>query len=89
MAEAPTLEVERSLMGSLELANATVAYVNLEQQAAIPTRLRVADVEYAYERSFPIRGHSAVLPEVIAELLDEERRILVAERQERYLVYLA
>jgi len=87
MAEAPTLEVEPSLMGSLELEGATVAYVNLEQVAAIPIRLRVADVEYTYDRSFPIRGHSAVLPEAIAEL-EEGRRVLVAERQQRYLVYL-
>ena len=87
MAEAPTLEVELSLMGSLELEGATVAYANLEQMAAIPVRLRVADIEYTYERSFPIRGHSAVLPEAIAEV-EEGRRVLVAERQQRYLVYL-
>ena len=87
MAEAPTLEIELSLMGSLELEGADVAYVNLEHLAVIPSRLRVADAEYTYERSFPIQGHSAVLPEAIAEL-DEGRRVLVAERQERYLVYL-
>ncbi len=87
MAEAPTLEIELSLMGSLELEGADVPYVNLGQVAAIPVRLRVADVEYTYERSFPIKGHSAVLPEAIAEL-EEGRRVLVAERQERYLIYL-
>ncbi len=87
MAEAPTLEVEPSLMGSLELDSGDVPYANLEQVAAIPVRLRVADVEYTYERSFPIRGHSAVLPDAIAEL-EEGRRVIVAERQERYLVYL-
>ncbi len=74
-------------MGSLELEGANVAYVNLEHVAAIPVRLRVADVEYTYDRSFPIRGHSAVMPEAIAEL-EEGQRVLVAERQERYLVYL-
>jgi hypothetical protein len=87
MADAPTLELEVSLMGSLELEGPDVAYVNLEHLAAIPTRLRVADVEYTYNRSFPIHGHSAVLPEAVAEL-EEGQRALVAERQERYLVYL-
>ena len=86
MAEAPTLEVEPSLMGSLELEGATVPYVNLGQVATIPSRLRVADVEYTYERSFPIRGHSAVLPEAIAQL-EEGRRVRVADRQARYLLY--
>ncbi|MCH8007438.1 MAG: hypothetical protein IIC91_01100 [Chloroflexi bacterium] len=87
MAETPTLEVEPSFIGSLELEGATVPYVNLGQVATIPSRLRVADVEYTYERSFPVRGHSAVLPEAIAEL-EEGRRVLVAERQDRYLIYL-
>ncbi len=87
MAEAPTLEIELSLMGSLELEGVDVAYVNLQQLAAIPVRLRVAGTEYTYDRSFPVHGHSAVLPKAIAEL-EEGRRVLVAERQERYLVYL-
>ena len=87
MAEAPTLEIELSLIGSLELEGVDVAYVNLEQLAAIPVRLRVAGIEYNYDRSFPVHGHSAVLPQAIAEL-EEGQRVLVAERQKRYLVYL-
>ncbi len=87
MVEAPTLEIEPSVMGSLALDSGDVPYVNLDQVAAIPVRLRAADVEYTYDRSFPVRGHSAVLPEAIAEL-EEGRRVLVAERQDRYLIYL-
>jgi hypothetical protein len=75
-------------MGSLELEGTTVTYVNLEHVASVPIRLRVADTEYTFERSFPIRGHSAVLPAAVAEL-EQGRRVLVAERQERYLVYLS
>ena len=87
MAEAPAFEVEPSIMGSLELEDVTVPYVNLGQVATIPVRLRFADVEYTYDRSFPVHGHSAVLPEAIAQL-EEGRRVIVAERQERYLIYL-
>ncbi len=89
MPDAPTLEIEHSLVGTLELEGTDATYVNLEQLAAIPTRLRVADVEYAYERSFPIRGHSAVLPEAIAELQDGGKRVVVAERTERYILFVA
>ncbi len=89
MADAPTLDIDQSLLGSLELESTTAAYVNLEQLATIPTRLRSAGVEYAYERSFPVRGHSAVLPDVIAELEEQEHRVLVAERHERYILFVA
>ncbi len=89
MADAPALDIERSLVGTLELEGTNATYVNLEQLATIPTRLRVADVEYAYERSFPVRGHSAVLPEVLAELENGGKRVVVAERAERYILFVA
>ncbi len=89
MADTPTLEIERSLVGTLELDGTDATYVNLEQLAAIPTRLRVADVEYAYERSFPVQGHSAVLPEALAELENGGKRVVVAERAERYILFVA
>ena len=89
MADAPTLEIEHSLVGTLELEGTDATYVNLEQVAAIPTRIRVADVEYAYERSFPVRGHSAVLPQAIAQLEDDGKRTVVAERAERYILFVA
>ena len=89
MADAPTLEIESSLVGTLELEGTEATYINLEQLAAIPTRLRLADVEYDYNRSFPIRGHSAVLPEAIVELEDAGKRIVVAERSERYILFVA
>ncbi len=89
MADAPALDIERSLVGTLELEGANATYVNLERLATIPTRLRVADVEYAYDRSFPIQGHSAVLPETLAELEDGGKRVVVAERAERYILFVA
>lgn len=89
MADAPTLEIEHSLVGTLELEGMDATYVNLERLAVIPTRLRVADVEYAYERSFPIRGHSAVLPQAIAELENDGKRAVVAERADRYILFVA
>ena len=89
MADAPTLDIDDSLLGSLELEGPDVAYVNLQQLASIPTRLRAAGIEYAYERSFPIQGHSAVLPQAIAALEAEGKRAVVAERADRYILFVA
>ncbi len=89
MADTPALDIERSLVGTLELEGADATYVNLERLATIPTRLRVAEVEYTYERSFPIQGHSAVLPEALAELENAGKRVVVAERTERYILFVA
>lgn len=88
--DAPThLEVDPSLIGGLDLGEFEVPYVGLEQEPLIHTHLRVGDTEYVYQRSYPIKGHSAVMPGYVAELLQEGRKVLVAERDERYYVYLA
>ncbi len=85
----PALDIERSLVGELELDGYTVPYVDLEEAATLSSHLRVGDIEYTYDRSFPIKGHSAVMPAAVRELLASGRKVLVAERTERYLVYLA
>jgi hypothetical protein len=89
-AEAPThLDIDPSLVGELDLGSFEVPYVNLEHAAIAHTHLRVDDTEYVYDRSYPIRGHSAIMPGEVAELLQKGRRVLVAERSERYYLYLA
>lgn len=83
------MEIDASLVGTLELAGLEVPYVDIEAFPDVRSRLLVAGIEYAYERTFPIKGHSAVMPAAIEELLADGKRILVAERDERYYVYLA
>ena len=58
-------------------------------ERGIRSRLRVGDTEYAYERSVPVRGHSAILPEAITQFQSEGQQVLIAERNDRYFVYLA
>lgn len=89
MADAPTLEIEPALVGTLEMEGATAPYTNLERFPAIPSHLSVGGVEYAYERSFPIQGHSAVLPQAIAELKEAGKQVVVAERNQRYILFVA
>jgi hypothetical protein len=85
----PVLDVDRSLLGELDLGGFDVPFVDLDEFDSVASHLRIDGTEYAYERSFPVKGHSAVMPAAVAELLDAGRTVLVAERNERYLVYLA
>jgi len=43
---------------------------------------------YAYERSYPIKGHGATLPPHIRGALDEGKKPLVIERPERFYLYI-
>ncbi len=87
--EATPLQIGPSLIGTLELEGFEVPYVNLADQPFVHTRLRVGETEYTYDRSYPIKGHSAVMPSAVAELLAEGRQVLAVERSERYYLYLA
>jgi len=44
---------------------------------------------YHYERSYPIKGHSAVLPGYLREQLNAGKEPLLIERPDRFYVYLA
>ena len=86
---ATSLDLDPSVVGVLELDRFEVPYVNLGDAPFVHSRLRVGDVEYTYDRSYPITGHSAVMPDAIVEVQAEGRQVLVAERDGRYYVYLA
>ena len=87
--EEGAIEVDPRQLGTLELANFEVPYVDLEEEPAIRNKLRLNGTEYTYLRSFPIQGHSAVMPAAVEELQAQSKRILVAERKERYYVFAA
>ena len=87
--EAEPLQLDPSLIGALELDTFQVPYVHLEDQPLVHAHLRAGETEYKYDRSYPVKGHSAVMPAAIAELQAEGRQVLVAERNERYYLYVA
>ena len=87
--DATPLEIERSFLGTLRFEAFAVPYANLAAWPFIRTRIHVGDTEYTYDRSYPILGHSAVMYGAIADLVDEGRQVLVAERGGRYCVYVA
>jgi hypothetical protein len=51
--------------------------------------LRVGGTEYLYDRSVPIKGHGAILPRYLADVITNGKKPLLVERIERYYVYLA
>jgi hypothetical protein len=87
--ELGSIEVDPQELGRLELAGYDLPYVDLEEAPAVRNKLTLYETEYEYTRSFPIKGHSAIMPAYVGELIDQGKRILVAERNERYYVYVA
>lgn len=51
--------------------------------------IMVGEQPYHYERSYPIKGHSAVMPGFLREQLDSGKQPLLIERETRFYVYLA
>lgn len=83
------LDIDPSRLGELDLGEFAVPLVDLGDEPVIHIHLRSKDIEYVYQRSYPIKGHSAVMPGYVGGLLQKGSRVLVAERGERYYVYLA
>jgi hypothetical protein len=53
------------------------------------TQARLGEQEYRYERSFPVKGHGANLPNFIREQMDAGKKPLVLERENRFYIYLS
>jgi hypothetical protein len=53
------------------------------------SQISVDGEEYAYDRSYPIKGHSAVMPAYIQEQIAAGKKPMVIERPDRFYVYFA
>jgi hypothetical protein len=51
-------------------------------------QVKVGGQAYQYEKSYPIKGHSATLPKWAREAMAAGRKPLIIERPTRFLVYL-
>ena len=51
-------------------------------------QVRVGTQAYEYDKSYPIKGYSAMLPRYVREQMGAGREPLVIERPTRFLVYL-
>lgn len=82
------LQIREADLGHLEVDGMRLLYVDLCDFDFVPTRILVGDREFVYQRSFPVRGHGAIMPPYVRSLIDEARVPLVVERNERYYVYV-
>ena len=84
------LHIEDTELGELPLPDGLIVpRIRMTTSGLPETQIMVGDQEYQYERSIPIKGHSATLPEAILALLAESKKPLVLERPDRFYVYVA
>jgi hypothetical protein len=83
------IQIPRSYLGLVEIGDQELPFVDLDDQPYVSSQIAVEGAEYSYERSFPIKGHSAVMPAAIEQLQAAGKRLLVGERNERYYLYAA
>ena len=62
--------------------------LTLEEQPP-DSEIRVGGQRYRYDRSYPIKGHSAIMPRFLREQMAAGKKPLIVERPSRYYVYFA
>jgi hypothetical protein len=83
------MEINPANLGSLDMGGMWAPYVDLVDLDFLPTRLRLGADEYAWESSILILGHGATLPAHIRDLRANGKKTLIAEREDRYYVYVS
>jgi hypothetical protein len=83
------VDVDVTQLGTLNMDGIWAPYIDLDNADLAPARIRVGNDEYAWESSIIIQGHSAVLPAHIRELRANGKKALIAEREDRYYVYVS
>jgi hypothetical protein len=82
-------EYEEDQLDPLPIDGMLVPRVRLTLGEPTPFhQVKVGDQAYEYEKSYPIKGHSATLPRFVREQMGAGRKPLLIERPTRYLVYL-
>ena len=82
------MEIHPGQLGTLNMDGIWAPYIDLVDEAFVPTRLTIGADEYAFESSIIVLGHGAVLPAHIRELRANGKKTLSAERDDRYYVYV-
>lgn len=84
------LQFEDSDLDGFSVDALTVPRVRMTAMDTPPdTEIRVGDHAYVYERSVPIKGHSAHLPRYLNEQIAAGKQPLLLERSDRFYVYFA
>jgi hypothetical protein len=83
-------DYDDALLVPLELDRLTVPMLRLTEDGPPPLAdIKVGDQAYAYDRSYPVKGYSAVMPRYVSEQVAAGKKPLVIERPERLYLYWA
>ena len=83
------LELDVASVRGFPVEDLNVQLVDLGGFEAPHVQIRLDDTVYSYRQTFPVMGHSAVMPQHLRSLIDEGHDVLLARRGERYYVYVA
>jgi hypothetical protein len=82
------LEFEADALEPFSLeSDMIVPLIRMTTSGLPEVEITVGGQEYTYERSYNIKGSSAVMPKFVRELMSQGRKPLVIERPTRYYVY--
>jgi len=83
------LELDYTLLEPSPLDGLVVSVIRMTSGGLPDANLLVGDQAYHYDRSYPIKGHSAVLPRYLSEQVATGKKPLLIERPDRFYVYFA
>lgn len=81
------LELDDALLEPFPADGLMVPLIRMTTGSLPSVEIRVGDQAYRYDRSYPIKGHSAVMPRYLREQLAAGKRPLLIERPDRFYVY--
>jgi hypothetical protein len=83
------LELDSLSVETFAAEERDVPLVNMAELESSHAQVKLGDTVYFYKQTFPVMGHSAVMPRQVRGLIDEGHQVLLARRGERYYVYVA
>ena len=83
------LEFEDTELEPFAQNGLTVPLIRLTAAGLPSVDIKVGEQQYHYDRSYPIKGHSAVMPGYLKEQLAAGKKPLVIERPDRFYIYFA
>ena len=82
-------EFEDALLEPFATDGVVVPLLRLTSEEQPPdSQIKVGDQAYNYDRSYPVKGHSAVMPGYLREQFAAGKKPLIVERPDRFYVYL-
>jgi hypothetical protein len=81
------LELDETQLDTLPLDGLEVPRIRLYGPPPY-SEAKLGETAYRYEKSFPVKGHGAKLPNFIREQMAAGKTPLILERDTRFYVYL-